>query len=147
MSKKSALTAALSGAPPPETSKYSAAPKALAGLGNLDAFPCLFHAPDDGTALETLAEGIDSIDISKVHVVGSVPTNTLAPNGKQLVGPRLPWFHCISPWISCLDHGVFDHHDSSACRLTTLLTRIDGVGARRACLQHTLYLHQLVDWQ
>lgn len=88
MSKKSALTAALSGASAPASSAPSSGNfKGLAGLGNLDAFPCLFHAPDDGTAVETLAEGIESIDLSKINVVGSVPTNTLAPNGRQLVGP------------------------------------------------------------
>lgn len=81
--KKSLLSAALSGAPTPTT---PAVPPTvgLSGLGSLEAFPCLLHAPDDGTALDGLVGGIESMDLSKVHVVGSVPTNTMLPNGKQL---------------------------------------------------------------
>lgn len=81
--KKSALTAALSGVP---TSSAPSVPStALLGLGSLDAFPCLAHAPDDGSSVDGLAEGVEALDLSKVQLVGSVPTNTTAPNGRQLV--------------------------------------------------------------
>ena len=148
MSKKSALTAALSGAPTPAiTIPASSGTKGFAGLGSLEAFPCLFHAPDDGTALNTLAEGIDSIDLSKVHVVGSVPTNTLAPNGKQLVGPLL---HSSSsrPFFLCLVQANPMHPSCDFYRrLITHWTRIAGVEARRTCLHPIQYRLQLGAWQ
>eukprot|EP00775_Hariotina_reticulata_P008709 gene8709-8890_t len=82
--KKSLLSAALSGAPAPAA--VAAAPVVTAFSGNLAAFPCLVCAPDDGTPLnlDAIAEGIDSIDLNKVQIVGSLPTNTSLPDGRQL---------------------------------------------------------------
>lgn len=83
--KKSALTAALSGAPGQAAPAPPPPGPKLGGLGNLAAFPCLEHAPDDGTPLpvDELAGGLESLDLGKVTVVGSLPTNTTL-NGRQL---------------------------------------------------------------
>ena len=83
---KSALTAALSGAPAAAAGPPNPSSAAVGGLGSLDAFPCLLCAPDDGSPLpDALADGISSIDLSKVQIVGSLPTRTSLPNGTQLV--------------------------------------------------------------
>jgi hypothetical protein len=87
---KSALTAALSGAPAPANAPKPPTP---AGSGrSLDpfVFPCLLHAPDDpsdalGSGADGLADAISSIDLKSVHAVGSVPTNIMMPNGTPLV--------------------------------------------------------------
>lgn len=85
MQKKSALTAALSGAqqPAPAPAATVAAPLANPNEDHY-AFPCLLHAPDDGLA--TVEEGIEAMDLGHVTVVGSAPTNVLLPNGTPLVG-------------------------------------------------------------
>jgi hypothetical protein len=82
--KKSALTAALAGGAPAP----APVPRpGLGGLANPDAFPCLQHAPEPegASAVDALAGDIQSIDIKSVSIVGSVPTNTILPSGKQLV--------------------------------------------------------------
>jgi hypothetical protein len=85
MQKKSALTAALSGAqqPAPAPAATVAAPLANPNEDHY-AFPCLLHAHDDGLA--TVEEGIEAMDLGHVTVVGSAPTNVLLPNGTPLVG-------------------------------------------------------------
>jgi hypothetical protein len=85
--KKSALTAALSGAPaaPVPAAKP---PSAFRPVLDNYAFPCLQHAPDDGTPVPDLSElvdGLESIDLKSYTVVGSAPTRTSLPNGTPLV--------------------------------------------------------------
>jgi hypothetical protein len=92
--KASALTAALSGAPAaPAAAAPARAPLFKPLLDNY-AFPCLIHAPDDGTAVpdaSELADGLESIDLKAYTVVGSAPTRTSLPNGTPLVrAPRGP---------------------------------------------------------
>jgi len=85
MQKKSALTAALSGEPAAAAPATAAHKPALALPDNY-AFPCLLHAPDDGSApLGAIQEGLESLGIKQYTVVGSAPTNTLLPNGTPLV--------------------------------------------------------------
>ncbi|KAI8466821.1 MAG: ATP-grasp domain-containing protein [Monoraphidium minutum] len=93
-SKKSALTAALSGAPAP-----AVAPKPASifrpVLDNY-AFPCLHHAPDDGTPVPDLSElvdGLEAIDLKSYTVVGSAPTRTSLPNGTPLADFPLDPYH------------------------------------------------------
>ncbi|GBF94434.1 hypothetical protein Rsub_07248 [Raphidocelis subcapitata] len=95
--KASALTAALSGAPAPAS---AGAPPRAPGLFKplLDnyAFPCLVHAPDDGTAVpdaSELADGLESIDLKSYTVVGSAPTRTSLPNGTPLADFPLDPYH------------------------------------------------------
>lgn len=124
--KKSLLSAALSGAPTPAVAPPPPAP---AGLGSLEAFPCLLHAPDDGTSLEGLTEGINSIDLSRVQIVGSVPTNTTLPNGRQLVGTLpVPWMGVVAG-VQCGAHACSLLWDR---RQTTHWTLIVAVEAKNA---------------
>lgn len=131
--KKSLLSAALSGAPAPVA--IAPAPVVTSSFGNLAAFPCLLHAPDDGTPLniDTIAEGIDSIDIKKVHVVGSLPTNTSLPDGRQLVREMS---------LGLLIWGVTTRHllTLSLRRLITPWIHIGDVAARSAFHPPTVYL-------
>jgi hypothetical protein len=86
MQKKSALTAALTGEPAPAAGPGPAAPKPAVPLPDNYAFPCLLHAPDDGSGeLGSIQEGLESLGIKGYTVVGSAPTNTLLPNGRPLV--------------------------------------------------------------
>jgi hypothetical protein len=90
MSKKtSLLSAALSGQPAaPAASAAPPKPSLFKPLLDNYAFPCLVHAPDDGTPVpdvSELADGLDSIDLKEFTVVGSAPTRTSLPNGTPLV--------------------------------------------------------------
>lgn len=85
--KKSALTAALSGAPAPSAAPPKP-PSMFKPLLDNYAFPCLVHAPDDGTPVPDvteLADGLESINLKEYTVVGSAPTNVTLPNGTPLV--------------------------------------------------------------
>jgi len=113
--KKSLLSAALSGQPaaaPGAPGSGGVATATKPGLFKplLDnyAFPCLVHAPDDGTPVpdaSDLADGLEAIDLKHYTVVGSAPTRTSLPNGTPLVsalfrsprvsrGPLPVWTHC-----------------------------------------------------
>lgn len=90
--KKSALTAALAGGSSVSTVP-APAPKA-SSLGNLQAFPCLLQG-EDGAAD---AGAVDFGDPHQTPIVGSLPTATTLPSGKQLV--RLEPTHdlCTTAW-------------------------------------------------
>jgi hypothetical protein len=78
---KSALTAALHGGAPaapaeaPKASKYSLDPA---------VFPCLLCAKGE-EPLEDIIGQIEKIDLSTFKPAGSLPTNTVLPNGTPLV--------------------------------------------------------------
>lgn len=95
MQKKSALTAALSGAPAAPAGV--APPKHPSLIKPQDnPFPCLVHAPDDGTPVpdaSELIEGLESIDLKQVTIVGSAPTRTSLPNGTPLADFPLDPYH------------------------------------------------------
>lgn len=78
--KKSALTAALAGGPsnptPPAPSPRPSS------LGNLQAFPCLLQGQAGAPADVT----VEFSDPHHTSIVGSLPTSTILPDGKQLVG-------------------------------------------------------------
>lgn len=76
--KKSALTAALAGGTP--AAPVPAPTPKGSSLGNLQAFPCLLQGEDGADA-----GAIEFSDAHQTHVVGSLPTNTSLPSGKQLV--------------------------------------------------------------
>lgn len=82
---KSALTAALvTGGPPVAVPALSGSKTLLDPV----AFPCLECAEGIDTPLtsaEALADGVQAIDLQKVVIVGSAPTNVLAANGVALV--------------------------------------------------------------
>lgn len=77
--KKSALTAALAGGTP--IPPVPAPTTKSSSLGNLSAFPCL--QGEDGVGES--GQPVQFSDPHHTHVVGSLPTNTSLPSGKQLV--------------------------------------------------------------
>ena len=88
MQKRSALTAALSGAPAaPAAAPAAKAPAHATGV-SLDnyAFPCLAFATEDGSPRmsEDTVEDIVQ-DLSSITIVGSAPTSTSLGN-TALVG-------------------------------------------------------------
>lgn len=101
--KKSALTAALSGAPAAPTAVPKPQTSFRPVLDNY-AFPCLQHAPDDGTPLpeiSDLVEGLESIDLKSYTVVGSAPTRTSLPNGTPLVSESDLRGFPMGPKLAC----------------------------------------------
>lgn len=76
---KSALTAALSGAPQPAAEKSRSAAHA-----DTSAFPCLAHAKEGGQKQDDIPEVLEVLDPSPVVIVGSATTNVGA-NGIALV--------------------------------------------------------------
>lgn len=94
--KKSALTAALSGAPAAPVALQAKPQASFRPVLDNYAFPCLQHAPDDGTSVPDLSElvdGLDSIDLKSYTVVGSAPTRTSLPNGTPLADFPLDPYH------------------------------------------------------
>ena len=92
---KSALTAALHGGAPaapaeaPKGGKYALDPA---------VFPCLLSAKGE-EPLEELIGQIEKIDLSTFKPAGSLPTNTVLPNGTPLVSRALArWVACARAW-------------------------------------------------
>ena len=106
--KKSALTAALNTGAPAAPVPLQKPQSSFRPVLDNYAFPCLQHAPDDGTPVPDLSElvdGLESIDLKSYTVVGSAPTRTSLPNGTPLVSmatisgfPSLP-----SCWMCAYD--------------------------------------------
>jgi hypothetical protein len=92
--KKSALTAALAGGTPIPSVPTSKA----SSLGNLQAFPCLLQGEDGANA-----GAIEFSDPHHTAVVGSLPTNTSLPSGKQLVG-YIPRSHLLT--CNCMEQSA-----------------------------------------
>ncbi len=126
MSKRSALTAALSGAPAPAV-PLKASASSLLPPDNY-AFPCLLCAPDDGTStsVDSLSDAIEAVDLKTVTIVGSAPTNTVLPNGKELVS---------AVQRVCLQRCYWHNHPQlnwiALCRTTTPWIHTGGGEARR----------------
>jgi hypothetical protein len=86
--KKSALTAALAGGTP--IPSVPAPTSKASSLGSLQAFPCLLQGEDGADA-----GAVEFSDAHHTAVVGSLPTNTSLPSGKQLVG-QVPRSHLLT---------------------------------------------------
>lgn len=139
MPPKGLLSAALSGAPgaaaPPAP---PAAPTLFRPVVDNYAFPCLAHAPDDGTPVPSMSEVVDGLEglnlgSFKDLVVGSAPTARASlPDGTPLVRPRRGAGKSdLGSQAVSVAHGPSDP-PSTPRRWTSRWTRTTGAVARRS---------------
>ena len=123
MQKRSALTAALSGAPAPAVPP---APAAAGGTTHLDpqAFPCIAYADVVDGKLEDIVEALGDLDLSSIAIVGSAPTSVLM-NGVTLVSCTGPHACHLQPPCPPADLRELHPPSHNACFLPAIVLQAD----------------------